>query len=167
MSALGTELAAIKNKNNNKDGLTKKLDPGNAPSKKEDLDNALVTQHSPEGDREVTKIFDNFLFETYEPQQIQVNNRLVTLKVMLDVVETVHTEISKINNLEGEIKALKSDLGRVTNPVDKEDLQGKVATDNKQFTDLDSKIEQNTQKINNLNKVDDAQESLAGLETRI
>ena len=49
----------------------------------------------------------------------------------------------------------------------------------KQFTDLDRKIEQNTQKINNLNKVDDAQftlylnkvdnaqESVANLETRM
>ena len=47
----------------------------------------MVSQHSPENDRAFTDILDNFIIETFEPQQMQVNNRLVTLEGMVDDIE--------------------------------------------------------------------------------
>ena len=88
----------------------------------------MVTQQT-EGDL-TTKIFDNFLNEVYEPEQIQVKNRLGNLENNLDVVETLHTEILKNKNLEGEIRALKS-YWHPTNP--------KVVSDDKHFKDLEDK----------------------------
>ena len=119
-----------------------------------------VASHSPESD---TDILNKFIIETFEPQQVQVNNRLGTLESMMDDIENIYTEISKIQNLEKQISTLNSSVPekdlehKVQEESDKirkcskknfdnltEYVEGSIQDTDKQLTELEERMKKYT-----------------------